>query len=690
MITPAPRHTNRLIEESSPYLLQHAHNPVDWHPWGESAFRAARQQDKPVLLSIGYSACHWCHVMEHESFEDESMAELMNRHFVNIKVDREERPAVDAIYMKFVQMTTGSGGWPLTVFLTPDQVPFFGGTYFPPDDRYGRPGLRRLLQMLADTYENRRSEVEKNQQETVQRLQMASAWGASPGKPCEEILHQAATGALRSYDPAQGGFGGAPKFPSTMVLGFLLRYWKRSGSKESLEALHLSLRRMARGGIYDQVGGGFHRYSVDERWLVPHFEKMLYDNALLARLYLEAHQATGEAYYRQVTEEVLGWVQREMTDPSGGFYSALDADSEGEEGKFYVWGPEEIESVLGAQDALIFNDYFGVSASGNFEGKNIPHHRYEVDQSFAKNAGMAVGEAKQLLDECRRKLYQARCKRVWPGLDDKVLAAWNGMMLSAFAEAAWALSRSDFLDAALANARFLEESMTVGGRLKRTWKKGSAKLNAYLEDYALVAEGWLALYQVTGDVHWLERAGELTEQQIDLFWDEGQGNFFFTSRDHESLLVRQKEYQDNATPSGNSVSCLNLLKLAILQGKPDYARLAERLLENVCEAAAEHALGFGNWLQALDFQVGPVLEFALVGEPDQRRPLEAVLRRDFLPRKVLALADRVTKDLASKIPLLEGKGEDGRAVAYLCRDFACREPAYTTEELEQLLADAGE
>lgn len=682
----ASRRANRLAQENSPYLLQHAYNPVDWYPWGEEAFRAAKEQEKPILLSIGYSSCHWCHVMERESFESESIAEVMNRHYISVKVDREERPDVDAIYMNFVQMATGSGGWPLTVFLTPDQIPFFGGTYFPPDDRYGRPGFRRLLESLAGAYRDRKEEVQRSTEETIARLRLAAGWPAAPGELNVSLLETAASQTMRHWDPSHGGFGSAPKFPSAMSLGFLLRYQRRSGDEEALQVIHSSLQGMARGGIYDQVGGGFHRYAVDERWLVPHFEKMLYDNALLARLYIEAFQHGGQDEYRRVACEVLEWTLREMTDPSGGFYSALDADSEGEEGKFYVWTPQQTKDLLGDERGSLFNDFYDISASGNFEGSNIPHHRYELE-GFAKSKGLEVDELRAEFDRCRSELLQERAKRVPPGLDDKVLAAWNGMMLSALAEAAWALDHDGFLQAARRNARFLADSMVVEGRLKRTWKQGSAKYNAYLEDYACVAEGLLALWQVSGESEWLDLAEQLTLQQIDLFWDESEGDFFFTSNDHEELIVRQKEFMDNATPSGNSASCLNLLKLAILKDNSGFRAKAERLLGKAAKSMGEHALAFGYWLQALDFHLGPVAEVALVGEPSIRGKLEGPLRRLYYPNKVVALARPGDEALSARVPLLRGKGAEGKALGYVCRNFACRQPADTPEELERILLE---
>ncbi len=683
---PAEKRANRLIHESSPYLLQHAHNPVEWYAWGEEALSAAREQDKPILLSIGYSACHWCHVMEDQSFEDEEIAVLMNENFINIKVDREERPDLDAIYMNFVQMTTGSGGWPLTVFLSPDQVPFFGGTYFPPEDSYGRPGFKRVLRGLAETYRTRRGELDKNREEIVQRLKQVSQWETSDGQLEEGLLEDAYTRVLPQFDREYGGFGGAPKFPSAMVLGYLLRYHQRTGSGAALEMVKLSLDEMARGGIYDQLGGGFHRYAVDERWLVPHFEKMLYDNALLARLYLEAYQVTGDSYYREIVEETLGYVERELIDPGGGFYSSQDADSEGEEGKFYFWTPAQVKAVLGREDAKLFNDYFDVTGSGNFEGKNILHHRLDLG-GLSKSLGRSVEDVNRLLLEARRKLLKVRGERVKPRLDDKVLSAWNGMMLTTFAEAAFVLNNRKFLEIALRNAEFLASEMMREGRMLRCWRNGKAHLNGYMEDYALVIEGWLATYQLTGQIRWLEHAARLMERQVELFQDDERGDFYFTSSDHETLLVRQKEHLDNATPSGNAVTCLNLLRLAVLLGKTEYGERAQRMLGQISGGLSQAPSAFGYWLQALDFLLGPAQEIAVVGEQSEREVLLEPVRVRFLPHKVLAFMERSDAELGQKIPLLEGKTAiEDRATVYVCRNYACQEPTTTVEGLERVLA----
>ncbi len=675
---------NRLIHESSPYLLQHAHNPVEWYPWGPEAFERARRENKPVLLSIGYSACHWCHVMERESFEDRQTAEMMNRLFVNIKVDREERPDVDSIYMNYVQMTTGSGGWPLTVFLTPEQVPFFGGTYFPPEPAHGRPSFRQLLEAVAEAFRTRKGEIDEHSRSIEEHLRRGDALPTAE-VPLEITLLDGAFQALaRQFDQTHGGFGGAPKFPPSMVLGFLLRHWQRVGSGKSLEMIETTLEAMARGGIYDHVGGGFHRYSVDERWLVPHFEKMLYDNALLARLYIEAFQATGKPAYARTARETLQFVSRELSDPAGGFYSALDADSEGYEGKYYVWTRDEIDRVLGADDARLFSDYFDVTATGNFEGANIVHPRLDLT-AFARSAGKTVEEITAVLDEGRARLLAARQSRVRPGLDDKVLCAWNGLMLSAFAQAGFVLNDSTLLDRARANARFLLSEMKEGDRLRRVWKNGIARLNAYLEDYAFVIDGLVTLFEATGESQWLGAADELMKTQLNLFDDPESGLFYFTSSDHENLLLRQKEYTDNAIPSGNSLSCLNLLRLGELTGNADYRRRASAMLEAVAAVLGQYPTAMGYWLQALDFYLGPVDEIALTGPAPGREELLEVIRSRYIPRKVLAWS-AAGEETTTDITLLRDRPAiQGRATAYVCRNFTCQQPVTSAQALEEQL-----
>jgi len=677
---------NRLANETSPYLLQHAHNPVDWYPWGEEAFARARAEDKPILLSVGYSACHWCHVMERESFEDPDIARLMNEHFINIKVDREERPDVDAIYMSAVQAITGSGGWPMTVFLTPDGRPFWGGTYFPPEDRPGIPGFRRVLTAMARAYREQRDQVVE-QAERITEYLRATRELRAPGALTPELLDQAAHGLAQQFDPQNGGFGGAPKFPPAMALDFLLRYWRRTGEEGARAMVEFTLGKMARGGIYDQIGGGFHRYAVDAIWLVPHFEKMLYDNALLARVYLHAWQATGQPGYRAIVEETLDYVLREMTDPAGGFYSTQDADSEGEEGKYYVWTPAEIEAVLGAEAARLFNAYYGVTPEGNFDHKNVLHVTGDL-ADVAARLGVTVEALRASLAESRAKLFAARQRRVPPARDEKVLAAWNGLMLRALAEAAAALERDDYRAAAVRNAAFLTQELVRDGRVLRSWKAGRAKIDGYLEDYALVIDGLLGVHELTFEPPWLEVTRDLADRMLDLFWDDAITGFYDTPRDGEPLVVRPRDVLDNATPAGSSVAVSVLLRLAVLLNRPEYTERATAALSALRDAMARYPSAFGELLQALDFHLSEPLEVAVVGDPADART-RALLRevhRRFLPSKVLAGCRPDDPRATAISPLLAGRGPvSGQPAVYLCRNYTCRAPVTDAADLAREL-----
>jgi uncharacterized protein YyaL (SSP411 family) len=685
------RPANRLASETSPYLLQHAHNPVDWYPWGPDAFTLARREDKPVLLSVGYSACHWCHVMERESFENDEIAALMNRLFVSIKVDREERPDVDQIYMQAVQSMTGRGGWPMTVFLTPDGVPFYGGTYFPPVDRHGMPAFPRLLQSIADAYHGRRGEVLEAGRQLVENMLQSERLTRAASLLTREVLVGAYLGLSAEFDERDGGLGQAPKFPQPMTWEAILRVWKRTGDARALAMLRHTLTRMARGGIYDQLGGGFHRYSVDGQWLVPHFEKMLYDNAQLASLYLHAWLATGEPEYRRVTEETLDYALREMTHPAGGFYSAQDADSEGVEGKFFVWSPEEIRAVLGdetlARTALA---YWGVADGPNFEGHNIlfvPREPAEV----AGTLGLSVDELAARLARARRVLQAHREKRVHPALDDKVLASWNGLTLAALAEAAAALGRPDYLAAAVRNAEFLTSSMVRDGRLLRSWKDGQARITAYLEDHAMVGAGLLALYEATFDRRWLDESRRLAEETLRLFWNAERETFFDTGHDQESLVVRPRNIFDNAVPSGTSVTIEWLLKLAIVTGEERYEAVALQALRPMADVMQKYPSGFGRYLSALDFHLGPVAEVALVwpaGAEAAVAPLAETVFRRYQPNRVVVGAAAGAAGAAG-LPLLAERGTvDGKATAYVCRRYVCQLPVTEPEALARQL-DAG-
>ena len=675
--------TNALATETSPYLLQHAHNPVEWHPWSDAALRRAREEDKPILLSIGYSACHWCHVMEHESFENEAIARLMNQHFINIKVDREERPDLDSVYMAAVQMMTGSGGWPMTVFLTPDGVPFYGGTYFPPEDRHGLPGLPRLLLTIAEAYKQKKEAIHTEAAGIVRELQRVSTIGAAPGELKRDILDSAARQMMAHYDSRHGGFGSAPKFPPSMSLSFLLRTHVRTHEPDLLEAVEHTLQRMACGGIYDQLGGGFHRYSVDDHWLVPHFEKMLYDNALLSRTYLEAYLLTKDVLYRHIVEETLDYVRREMTSPEGGFYSTQDADSEGHEGRFFIWTPREIEAILGAADAALFCRCFDVTEQGNFEGRNILNLPRSVSL-VARLNHVPENELLEILARGRRLLFEGREKRIKPGRDEKILTAWNGLMLRSFAEAAGALDRTEYRAAAVRNAQFLLDRLQRDGRLLRSYKDGASKFNAYLEDYACLVDGLLSLYETTFESRWIEEAKRLAQSMADYFWDPEGKSFFFTSYDHETLIHRPKDSYDNATPSGNSVAAHALLRLAEHTGEGIWRTYATSILESMAAPLASHPSAFSNFLCALDFLLAPPTQIAVAGNPDseQVRDMVRVARTRFLPNRVIACGSDADTDLLKNRPQI-----DGMATAYICRNHTCSAPVTTPLELERLLKE---
>lgn len=673
-----PAFTNHLRNETSPYLLQHAHNPVDWYPWGTEAFEKARREDKPILLSIGYAACHWCHVMAHESFEDEAIAQLMNDHFVNIKVDREERPDLDTIYMNAVQMMIRHGGWPLTAFLTPEGVPFYGGTYFPPQDRHGMPGFPRVLLSVTDAYRNRRDQISESAESVLQALQQVNQAGSSEGEPGVAILDQAAADLLRQHDPVDGGFSNrGPKFPPAMSLTFLLRQWRRTGHDAALRAVELTLDRMAQGGMYDQLGGGFHRYSVDEKWLVPHFEKMLYDNALLARVYLDAFLVTRHESCQRIATETLDYVVREMTDADGGFYSSQDADSEGVEGKFFVWTPEETAALLGTQDAKLFNRYFDISSSGNFEhGTSILH--VDTDpEPIARLMQVTPEHLSEVIARGKRTLFEARERRIKPSRDEKILTAWNGLMLRSFAEAARILKRDDYRAVAVRNAEFVLTNLRRNGRLLRTYKDGASKLNAYLEDYACLIDGLLALYETTFELRWFTAARALADTMIEQFYDAGQGGFYFTSNDHETLITRTKDLMDNATPAGNSTATFVLLRLALFTGEDRYRQIAAQSLQMMTDSMRQYPSAFGHLLCALDFYLSSPHEIALIGKresADTAALLEAVFSR-YLPNKVVALAEPGDSTAAQAIRLLAGRGQiNNQATAYVCHQYRCEAP----------------
>jgi uncharacterized protein YyaL (SSP411 family) len=651
---------NRLAGESSPYLRQHADNPVDWYPWGPEALARARDEDRPLLVSIGYSACHWCHVMAHESFEDPATAALMNEHFVCVKVDREERPDVDALCMEAVQAMTGRGGWPLNAFLTPELVPFYAGTYFPPESRNGLPGWRMVLEAVAETWGNRRKEIRRQGDDILRSLAASGRLEPSP-EPIRGEMVAEAVGALgRMFDAANGGFGGPPKFPQSSLIELLL---VRGETEMALD----TLRAMASGGIYDQVGGGFARYAVDATWTVPHFEKMLYDNALLARAYLHGWQVSRDERLVEVCTETLDWALKEMRGPEGGFCAALDADSEGVEGKFYVWSIDELREVLGPElsdDAIA---YFGATERGNFErGLNVLEAR---------------GPRPLALPEIRQRLYEARSKRVRPGLDDKRLTAWNAMMVAALAEVGAALDRPDYVEAASQCASFLlAELRDADGRLLRTWKDGRARLDAYLEDYAFLLDALITLYESTFEPRWYEEAVAVADALIDRFEDSERGGFFTTARDRDELPIRRKDLEDSPIPSGNSAAAFALLRLALLSGDGKYERHALGVLRLLFPLAVRHPIAFGHLLGAADFYSSPVREVAIVGPEPGMGALLGVVRGQFRPHIVLA------GGASDAVPLLEGRDPvDGTAAAYVCEHFVCQAPVTEPEELAAAL-----
>ena len=666
---------NRLADETSPYLLQHKDNPVDWQPWGERALAEARERDVPLLVSIGYSACHWCHVMERESFENPEIAALMNEHFINIKVDREERPDVDAIYMDAVQAMTGHGGWPLNAFATPDQVPFYAGTYFPPVGRQGLPGWRQLLEAIAEAWRDRREEIEQQGAQIVEHLGVSARIEPDPSAPEPGLLDTAVAAIADREDHVNGGFGGAPKFPQASAIELLLARHDGGGERPNPAAPALrALRAMARGGIYDQLGGGFARYAVDAAWVVPHFEKMLYDNALLARAYLHGWQVSGDPLLRQVCTETLDWVLREMRGPEGGFASALDADSEGVEGKFYVWTPEELRAAL--DDERLYEvavAHWGITPEGNFEGRSILVRAGSDDDPPE-------------LPEIKRRLMAARDQRVRPGLDDKRLTSWNALMLAALADAGAVLERADYLDAARACADFLlRELSRDDGRLLRTWKDGRAHLAGYLEDHAFALEALLTLYEATFEAHWFTAARALADVTIAHFADDERGGFFSTADDHERLVTRRKDLEDTPVPSGNAAMALGLLRLARLTGEDVYEQRARGTIALLHPIAARHPLAFAHLLRAIDFLLADdVREVAIVGDPAQAAPLVRTVREALRPHVVLAGGGGGD---GAQVPLLAGRtpGPDGRAVAYVCERFACRAPVSEPAGLAALL-----
>lgn len=683
---------NRLIAEKSPYLLQHANNPVDWYPWGEEAFRKALDEDKPVFLSVGYATCHWCHVMERESFEDEEVAGVLNRHFVSIKVDREERPDVDHIYMTVCQALTGRGGWPMSVIMTPARLPFFAGTYFPKTSRMGMPGFLDILHQVTRLWQDDRGRLVQMGEEITRAIQPKEETVGGDGLGMEVL--ERGTSQLRSaFDEQRGGFGGAPKFPTPHHLTFLLRWHRRKPESDALKMVEKTLSSMRDGGIFDQVGFGFHRYSVDERWLVPHFEKMLYDQAMLAMAYCEAYQATGKPLYARVVRETLEYVLRDMRGPGGGFYSAEDADSEGEEGLFYVWKPEEVKELLGEERGGKFCAFFDIAPGGNFEdGRSIPHIT-KPPSVFAGLHGMSAPELEELLEDGRRRLFAARKMRDHPLKDDKVLASWNGLTIAALAKAYQALGDPSYLESASACAAFILERMTDGaGRLFRRYRDGEVANPGYADDYAFVIWGLIELYESSFEVRHLKAALELQRRMVQHFWSRKQHGFYYTADDSEQLIVRDREIYDGAIPSSNSVAALNLLRLGRMTGNLEWEEMADALLKSFASLVADYPSGYTQFLNAVDFALGPTSEVVLVGREDdgETRTMLEVLQRRFHPNRVLLFKDTGGggKDPSEWAPFLRNMDPvGGNTAVYLCENYACRRPVSTLDELKAVLGE---
>jgi uncharacterized protein len=690
---------NRLINESSPYLLQHAYNPVDWYPWGKESLDRAKNEDRPIFLSIGYSACHWCHVMAHESFENEETAKMMNANFINIKVDREERPDIDDIYQRVCQLATGNGGWPLSVFLTPDQKPYYVGTYFPADSRYGMPSFRKILNQMSQSYHTSKEQVASAASEFMQSLSSMAMDIEVQGQHLDidrSVLDEAGLGLLHMADPAYGGFGHAPKFPNVSNLLFMLRYYDISRINRFRDFVMFTADKMAAGGIHDQLGGGFSRYSTDQRWLVPHFEKMLYDNALLTQMYAELYQISGRESYMRIVESILEYIIKEMTSPESGFYSAQDADSEGEEGKFYVWSKKEIVESLGDRTvADIFCDYYGVSDGGNFEGKNILSIVMSLN-SLSQKYGLDPNSIEQTIENGRKKLLEIRDRRTRPGTDDKILTSWNGLMISGFAKGYRITGNKKYLDYALNAINFIESKIAVHheARLRRTFKNGVSKLNAYLDDYAFYINGLLDVFEVDCKAEYLEKALNYTDFMLKHFWDSSSGSLFLTSDDHEQLIIRTKNFYDLAIPSGNSIAAYNLLRLFHIVQNKDYLQKAEQIIKAASTAAVKNPFGFGQLLVTMStyLKKNPV-EIVIIQKPTSEVPhkMSEWLTKQYLADGISVIINDIAElEKLQKYPMFTGRtanfdNEKKAEVAYVCKNFACSLPIYTLEELQRTI-----
>ncbi len=691
--------TNRLIKETSPYLLQHAHNPVDWYPWSEEAFEQAKKENKPVFLSVGYSACHWCHVMEHESFEDEETAMLMNKLFINIKIDREERPDVDIIYMNFVQMISGHGGWPMSVFMTPDKKPFFGGTYFPNTRRYNMPSFKDVLTSVNRLYTEKKEDVLKDIDIIVANLQHINEFKPVEGELSAAPINKALVQLENYFDSYNGGFGQQPKFPNTFNLELFLRKYQNTKERKYLDMVELTMKKMSNGGIYDHLGGGFFRYSVDDHWLIPHFEKMLYDNALLIKLLLEVYQITGNIFYRDKASESLEYVIREMTQESGGFYSTQDADSEGEEGKFYAWKFDEITDILGTKDGEIFCKYYGVTKHGNFEhGKSNLNVEQTVSE-LAKELKLNVDELSESIKKSKNILFDLRTKRVYPGKDTKILTSWNGLMISTFVKGYQVLKNDKYLEIARKSVNFIFENLYnipltpfKGGAsqetsfqeclLRRSYKDEQAKFNAYLEDYTFLTDALIDLYQATLEDKWLEKAKILNQTTIDQFWDEKDGGFFFTGKNHEELIVRTKEIVDHSIPAANTVAVKNLLRLARLTENKEFVNKAEQTFKTFSTTISKYSTGVSSMLCALDYHLKSPMDAVLVGKNlEEIKPFIEKLNESFNPEMLIYFLNTEKQDLSLEIHK-EKVSISEKPTAYICHNFVCLKPVTSSEEIK--------
>ncbi len=673
---------NLLANESSPYLLQHADNPVHWFAWNNDALKKAKKENKPIFLSIGYSACHWCHVMAHESFENDDVAQFMNENFVNIKVDREERPDIDDIYQKVCQISTGQGGWPLSVFLTPDQKPFYVGTYFPVLDSYGRPGFGSILRQLSQAWKEKPKDIEKTANNFLEALQKTETTHV-PTKLERSLLDEAAMNLFQMGDFSYGGFGRAPKFPNAANISFLFRYAKLSGLSKFNEFALKTLNKMAKGGIFDQIGGGFHRYSTDAKWLVPHFEKMLYDNALIPVNYSEAYQITKDPFYLDILRKTLDFVSREMTSSEGGFFSAYDADSEGEEGKFYVWSKSEIKNILG-DNAELFCLYYDVTDGGNWEGKNILCNNINIS-TVAFNFGMTEDKVREIISSCSKKLLDVRSKRISPGLDDKILTSWNALMITAFAKGYRVTGEVNYLNAAKNCISFIEKNLLVDGKLLRTYKNGTAKIDGYLEDYSYFVNALLDVFEIYADSKYLNLASQLGHHLADHFWDEENDTFFMTSDSHETLIIRPKSNYDLSLPSGNSVSCFIMLRLFHLTQEHKFLEISTKIMESQAQMAAENPFGFGFLLNIIYMYLQKPLEITILNNANNE--ITNFLNKSFLPESILVSINHSNQyEALSNYPFFAGKNFDSNTTkVFVCRDFTCSLPLQTIEDVKKVL-----